>query len=333
LNSKRFNLLALAGAILLYAPTALYAQSTDFAGEVLTKGVGARALAMGGAFTAAANDATAAFYNPAGLALIDNVQLSTMHAIENDLQEYDFYNVAFHTENAGSYAFSYLRLGVDGIDITGSTPTVLGTTTYSDNAGLISGGWKVGKQFAVGVTAKFLMSNAYTATAFGVGADVGVLYKPIKELTIGLVGRDITGGTNIAWQNTPTNPVQTLEPSATLGIAYVQEFGKRQNQGAAPVPVSTLTMEVDADSLYMFVPGSAPPGTPPLNNYHFGIEYWYKQFVAIRGGFETKGLQFDNDDFTPSAGVGIWAYLFEIDYAFVSNSIGNMNYISLITRL
>jgi hypothetical protein len=115
-----------------------------------------------------------------------------------------------------------------------------------------------------------------------------------------------------------------LQPSITAGLSYTKEFGKSSSQGTASVPGSTLTVDFDVDTLYA---GEA------LNNYHFGVEYWYRQFVALRGGFETKGFQFDNDSFTPSAGVGIWAYLFEVDYAYVSNSIGGMNYISLITRL
>ena len=171
---------------------------------------------------------------------------------------------------------------------------------------------------------KVLQTNAYTASAFGIGSDFGILYKPFKELGIGLVGRDITGGSYISWSNTPTNPTQVLSPSITLGLSYTKEFGKRTEVGAAPIPGSTLSVNLDVDTLYA---GEA------LNNYHFGAEYWYRQFVALRVGFETKGFQFDNDDFTPSAGVGIWAYLFEIDYAYVSNSIGGMNYISLITRL
>lgn len=301
----------------------VFAESTNYAAEVLTIGAGARPLAMGGAFVAAANDATAAYWNPSGLALINDVEITTMHATQSDLQSYDFVNLAFKTD-VGSYAFSYLQLGVGGIDITGSTPTVLGTTQYSDKAGLISGGWKLGNQFAIGATLKILKTDAYTASAFGFGSDFGVLYKPFKELTVGLTARDITGGSYITWSNTPTNPTQVLSPSLTLGVAYTKEFGQRTPAGEAPVPMSTLCVSFDMDTLYA---GEA------LNNYHFGVEYWYRQFVALRGGFMTKGFQFDNDNFTPSAGVGVWAYLFEIDYAYVSNSIGGMNYFSLITRL
>lgn len=327
MNSKRFHVIILIGAVLggvLFFPTSLKAQTADYAAEVLTKGAGARPLAMGGAFVAAASDATAAYWNPAGLALIDDIEITTMHSAQSDLQSYDFLNIAFKTDGAGSYALSYLRLGVDGIPITGNTPVVLGNASYADQAGLISGGWKIGKQFALGATIKLLKTDSYTASAFGFGSDLGFLYKPFKELSIGLVARDFTGGSYIQWQNTNTSPTQVLQPSITLGLSYTQELGKRTIANNAPVPVSTLSVNFDADSLYI---------DKGLNNYHFGVEYWYKQFVAVRGGFETKGFQFDSDNFTPSAGVGLWAYLFEIDYAFVANSIGGIHYISLITRL
>ncbi|MCK5245643.1 hypothetical protein KAR02_01990, partial [Candidatus Bipolaricaulota bacterium] len=41
-------------------------------------GIGARALAMGGAFVAVANDATAMLWNPAGLAQLEDTRLSAM---------------------------------------------------------------------------------------------------------------------------------------------------------------------------------------------------------------------------------------------------------------
>lgn len=327
MSSKRFYaFLWVLGIFTLSGPVLVYAQSANYAAEVLTKGVGARPLAMGGAFCAAANDATAAYWNPAGLALIDDIEITTMHATENGLQSYDFINLAFNTQSA-SYALSYMNLGVGGIVPTDTSGNVLGPDlTYSDQAGLISGGWKLGRQFAVGGTIKFLKTDAASASAFGVGSDLGLLFKPIKELSFGLVARDYTGGTYIKWSNTPSSPSEALQPSLTLGVAYTQEMGKRQNQGTAPVPVSTLSVDFDANTLY---------AGESLNDYHFGVEYWYRQFVAIRAGFETEGFQFSSDYFFPSAGVGVWAYLFEIDYAYVTDPVDNagFNYLSLITRL
>ncbi len=51
-----------------------------YAGEFMAIGVGGRALGMGGAFTAVANDITAGYYNPAGLANLNYPQVSLMHA-------------------------------------------------------------------------------------------------------------------------------------------------------------------------------------------------------------------------------------------------------------
>ncbi len=322
MNSKRFQT-SLLFLFLFSLIVDAHSQSVNYTAEVLTMGAGARPIAMGNAFVGAANDATAAFWNPSGLAMIDDIEITTMHATQSDLQSYDFANIAFSTD-FGTYAFSYLQLGVDGINITTGSSDILGTTQYSDQAEFLSGGWKIDNQIAIGATLKFLQTNAYTASAFGLGSDFGILYKPFKEFGIGLVAKDITGGSYVTWSNTPSNPTQVLQPSVTLGLAFAKEFGKRSVAGALPVPLSTLSVNFDIDTLYV---GEA------LNNYHFGIEYWYRQFVALRAGFETKGFQFDNDDFTPSAGVGLWAYLFEIDYAYVSNSVGGMNYISLITRL
>lgn len=313
------------GAAFILAPVLVYADNTSYAGEFLTKGAGARAYGMGGAFVAAANDATAAYWNPAGLALIDDIEITTMHSAQSDLQSYDFINVAFNTQSAGSYAISYLRLGVDDIVLTNAgSPTPVGTAQYADQAALFSGGWKLGKQFAIGGTIKLLKTDAASASAFGFGSDLGLLFKPIKELTLGITARDYTGGSYIQWQGTASDPTQVLQPSATIGASWTEELGKSQNQGEARVPASTLTVNFDFESLYV---------DKGLNNYHLGIEYWYKQFFAARLGAESKGFQFDADSFTPSAGVGVWAYLFEIDYAFVANSIGGIHYISLITRL
>lgn len=51
--------------------------TTAFAGNVETFGIGARATALGGAYTATADDPFAAYYNPAGLTQIDKAMLST----------------------------------------------------------------------------------------------------------------------------------------------------------------------------------------------------------------------------------------------------------------
>jgi len=57
----------------------LVQQATGAAGLFLRMGVGARALGMGGAFTAIADDPSAAYWNPSGLAQIHNFQFEFMN--------------------------------------------------------------------------------------------------------------------------------------------------------------------------------------------------------------------------------------------------------------
>src|SRR5438552_4125808 len=71
--------LAAAGWIAL-APSFVFAQSGGQTASFLNYGAGARALGMGGAFYAVADDATAAYWNPAGLPQVQRKELTMMNA-------------------------------------------------------------------------------------------------------------------------------------------------------------------------------------------------------------------------------------------------------------
>ena len=65
--------------------------ATKLAGEFMALGGGARALGMGGAFAAVADDASAVYWNPAGIAGIEKRQALAMHAEQfGDLVNYNF---------------------------------------------------------------------------------------------------------------------------------------------------------------------------------------------------------------------------------------------------
>lgn len=71
--------------------SSLIAASSAFGGMVDTYGIGSRATALGGAFTATADDPFAVYYNPAGLAGIETPVVSGgMLAIQPSINVYDY---------------------------------------------------------------------------------------------------------------------------------------------------------------------------------------------------------------------------------------------------
>src|SRR5436190_10778481 len=80
-------LLAMAGLAVAVVP----AGATKYAGEFMKIPVGARAVGMGGAFTAVCDDATAPYWNPAGMVYLPYREVFLQHAEQfGDLVNHNF---------------------------------------------------------------------------------------------------------------------------------------------------------------------------------------------------------------------------------------------------
>ncbi len=87
-----------------------------YAGEFLSIGVGGRALGLGGAYAALANDVSAGYWNPAALAQINYPEIMLMHDERfGGMLNYDFGAVAIPYGKDVTFGMSVMRLGVDGI--------------------------------------------------------------------------------------------------------------------------------------------------------------------------------------------------------------------------
>ncbi|BAI80929.1 long-chain fatty acid transport protein [Deferribacter desulfuricans SSM1] len=77
--------------LLVFLSISLFLAISSFAGNVDTFGIGSKATALGGAFSAYADDPFAVYYNPAGLTQIKRVTLSAgAHIIDPTLKAYDW---------------------------------------------------------------------------------------------------------------------------------------------------------------------------------------------------------------------------------------------------
>ena len=145
-------------------------------GEFLLLGAGARGTALGGAYAALATDATAMYYNPAGLAQLARpaVMVSTNSYIAGT--KYNWAGVAFPLGGGvralgvslGSFGFSdqpvYTLDAPDGNGRTYSVRQTFISGTLSQN---------FSDRFSAGVSLKFINDRLGTAKASGVAVDFG----------------------------------------------------------------------------------------------------------------------------------------------------------------
>ena len=224
-----------------------------------TDAIGVRAQGMAGAFTAVADDATATYWNPAGLA---------GGALANGLLEYANPDRDFNETVRGFAAaypalgIAYYRLPVSQIRVTTSTG---GTPVGRQDQGVLSlygatVGQSFGEHLVVGSTIKLLHAQDTSADV-----DIGVMatFGPAR---IGATLRDLTEPTFGSGAE-----AFTLQRHARLGFALTS--GKRGVIGQATLSVDADVTKTDTfrgEERYLAVAGEA---------------WMPQQTLGVRGGF------------------------------------------------
>jgi hypothetical protein len=253
---------------------------------LLREGVGARAAAMGDAYTAVVGDQTAAHWNPAGLAALQGKDFVLMHqtSIQGINQAYGGW--AYGNQKRG-LALSLGVYSVGGFEArTEPTLEPLGTFgVYDLNAGL-SYGQRIGQRTHFGFSVRALHENIESVSAWGVGIDFGLLYQlGIPGLTVGATYRNLGRMEQLDQERTP------LPRTIRFGASYVR---------------NALTISGD-----FRMPDKGALGA------NVGLEYVVKQRLFLRSGLVTG-----HDTRTWSMGLGVIRKNWRVDYAFVPVSDG-----------
>jgi len=301
------------------------AQADKFAGEFMSMGGGARALGMGGAFAGVANDASALYWNPAGISGFEKRQVLFMHSERfGDLVNYNYAAFAMPTswlaaEREGAFGLSLIHLGVSDIpianeqtikyiDVDGDgvfTPGVdrgdfEGIPRESNNDFALFGTFALKTGYGrVGGSLKLLYTDAIAGvTSTGIGIDLGYLRRNVltQRFDVGVKLQDITG-TYLSWS---TGHSEFIAPSVKVGLAYT-------------IPSETLNgsllLAADAD---VFFEDRQAASQLWVNRYstdlHFGAELRFQEKVMVRGGFDREH---------PTAGAGFKVGFLGFDYAFL----------------
>ena len=258
-------------------------------GAFLRIGIGARALGMGGAFTAIADDATATYWNPGGLGQMNSRQLAAMYSIMSLDRTHNFISYVQPLGSAGTFGISWINFGVAKIDGRDSYGNPTGDFSDSEMAFMVSYGKGFANIFYIGGSAKYLMHSFAHSRAFGFGFDIGALLKVSDVISIGAVVQDIRS--SIRW-DTFSGHEDTFPTQVRLGAALSPKL----------IPI-TLAAEIEKG-------GEREP------KYRAGVEYWLLKTLAVRGGYSSKGL-------TASGSVRVPAGMLklQLDYAFSTDKL------------
>ncbi|MCX6835071.1 MAG: PorV/PorQ family protein, partial [candidate division Zixibacteria bacterium] len=164
-------LVALVGDVSL-AATDVGCTAADF----LMIGHGARAASLGGAYTAMASEATAAYWNPAGLTGIDGAQVTFGHfAWYQDITvEQMSFGFPVGERFSGALSATYVNYGIiQGYDVLGESS---GDIVAYDWVGGISLAMAVSDRFSFGLTGKYVSQRLDDITASAFASDIGLRY-------------------------------------------------------------------------------------------------------------------------------------------------------------
>lgn len=157
------------------------------AAEFLSIPIGARATAMGNAFSASVDDASAIYWNPSGLAAMDKRAFSAEYATW--LAEINFnYAAIVLPTGAGTFGFGITSLRSPEMEVT-TVEEQDGTGerfTASSYAFSLSYGRNLTDRFALGLTAKVINERIWNSSATGVALDVGTMFvTPFQGIRLG----------------------------------------------------------------------------------------------------------------------------------------------------
>ena len=189
----------------------------------LRTGVGARAAGMGNAYVAVANDATAGFFNPAGLTHIQKWGFSSMLSADMGLDRQNNYLGVAGSFKWGSVGLSWINAGVKDLnDLTDPNAP----KDYMDNYFKLSYGNTAAK-FRWGLS--LVVVNSKAADKTGVGGDLGFQWCFADEATLGLAAQEL--GLKVGENRTPYNIRLGLAvtPTALEGFTFPVEIQKTQD--------------------------------------------------------------------------------------------------------
>jgi len=297
--------------------------------QFLKLGAGARAVGMGESFVAVANDVSALYWNPAGLAQFPDNQVIAAHTEWVVDLKHEFFGALHHLTPNDVIGISITALHTQEMEITTETQP-FGTGSFfkfGDLAVGLSYSKKMTDQFSFGVTFKYVEETLDVLKMRGLMMDLGTYYwtgigSSRFAVVVSNFGADVAPSGEVQVYNGSTaSTFQSFSPPTQFKIGFAIEPWETESQRLT----TSLELQHPNDN---------------AENVHLGVEYQWERWLSLRAGVRrTIGEPLFGHDNTNASdyalGIGIAVPVadlkFGFDYAFSNfNILGNVHRITLV---
>jgi hypothetical protein len=294
--------------LLILVVSGVWSRNGDggYAGAFLRMAYGARAQALGDAYSSIPEGAISGMYNPALLPHLAHRQLALAYGYLPLDRRTSYIGFAMplqpHRDEGGQllkagFSLAWLRAGVNNIDGRDMSGNHVGMFSNSEDAFYFSFAMAPVSMFSIGISAKVLynrmpnMTNDDAAlTSRGFGIDIGGYLSPMENLSLGVVLRDnnskYTWNTDKVWERGTST---TYKFPRVLRVAASYRLPK-----------------------WLLVTAELEDSKEQSPRFHAGAEFSYQDIGSLQLGM---------DDLRPCFGLGFGAFLFNrrtmLNYAYV----------------
>ncbi len=277
--------------------------------------VGVRGAAMGSAFVSMADDASAMFWNPGGIARVQDISLFVDYSPWLPGINFSYFGVVLPIQHVGSFGVNVTALVSDEFDVT-TVEQPLGTgETFSANSVAVGVSYarSLTDRFSIGANFKFVNESILNSSATAFAFDIGTLYDtPFPGIRLGVSISNI--GTDLKIDGDDLNvrvdiaPDQEGNNQSVVGRLSTDDF---DTPIIMRVGLSWDAIRTESNRFTVAVDGLNPNDNAQSINVGGELTF-FNETLVLRGGFNDlflddreKGLTLGfGVDFKTFSGIG-----------------------------